>query len=138
MVLFGAMFFSCAKKVVEKPDNLIPKEKMVLILHDLALFNAAKTSYSNSLENYDIEVMEFLYQKYKIDSAQFSQSDLYYASLPLEYQSIYTEVEAQFDDRIKALEADDEKQKDSIANAQQKRRDRIEKLKGDSIPNPVP
>ena len=111
---------------------------MVLILHDLALFDAAQTSYSNSLENYDVEVMEFLYQKYKIDSAQFSQSDLYYASLPLEYQSIYTEVEAKLDDRIKALEAEDEKRKDSIANAQEKRRDSIEKLKGDSKPKPLP
>lgn len=84
---------ACAEEVVKKPDNLIAKEEMVKILHDLALLNAAKSAAAYNFENSGLDIMDYLYETYQIDSAQFAQSDLYYASIPLEYQSIYQEVE---------------------------------------------
>ncbi|WP_108422598.1 DUF4296 domain-containing protein [Flagellimonas amoyensis] len=123
------MVVSCAEKVVEEPDNLIPKEKMVDILHDLAILNATKTTIGAKLDESGIDIMEFLYQKYQIDSTQFSESDLYYASLPLEYQAIYTEVETKLDTRQKAVEEATEKKNDSIRKANEKRSDSIKAAK---------
>ena len=128
-LLVFLMVVSCAEKVVEEPDNLIPKEKMVDILHDLAILNATKTTIGAKLDESGIDIMEFLYKKYQIDSTQFSESDLYYASLPLEYQAIYTEVETRLDKRQKAMEEATEKKNDSIRKANEKRSDSIRSAK---------
>ncbi|WP_418500758.1 DUF4296 domain-containing protein [Flagellimonas sp.] len=128
-LLVFLMVVSCAEKVVEEPDNLIPKKKMVDILHDLAILNATKTTMGAKLDESGIDIMEFLYKKYQIDSTQFSESDLYYASLPLEYQAIYTEVETRLDKRQKAMEEATEKKNDSIRKANEKRSDSIRSAK---------
>lgn len=128
-LLVFLMVVSCAEKVVEEPDNLIPKEKMVDILHDLAILNTTKTTIGAKLDESGIDIMEFLYKKYQIDSTQFSESDLYYASLPLEYQTIYTEVETRLDKRQKAMEEATEKKNDSIRKANEKRSDSIRSAK---------
>lgn len=84
---------SCGKKLMEEPEQLIPREKMVDILYDMALLDAIDNSYPQTLEENDIRVMDFVFEKYGIDSLQFVQSDLYYASIPAEYQKIYEAVE---------------------------------------------
>lgn len=98
------LLFSCAEKQVEKPGNLIAKETMVHILYDLALLNAAESSFSTELQAYKVETMEFLYQKYQIDSVQLVQSDLYYASHPLDYQFIYKTIEKKLKKRKEELQ----------------------------------
>ena len=85
---------SCGKKLMEEPDDLIPRAKMADILYDMALLDAIDNSYPQVLEENDLQTMEFLYDKYGIDSLQFVSSDLYYASVPAEYQKIYEAVEA--------------------------------------------
>ncbi|RUA10373.1 MAG: DUF4296 domain-containing protein [Flavobacteriia bacterium] len=123
MVTF--LIAACAEEVVKKPENLIPKEKMADILHDLAILNAAKSNVSNKFDESGIDIMEFLYHKYDIDSAQFSQSDLYYASVPLEYQSIYEKVEAKLEERTKIMEERSMQKNDSIRKAIQEKNDSI-------------
>ncbi|MEZ4809524.1 MAG: DUF4296 domain-containing protein [Allomuricauda sp.] len=123
------LLWSCAEKIVEKPENLIPKEKMVHILHDLAVLNAAKSSFKSTLDRDGIEVMEFLYKKYQIDSVQFTQSDLYYASVPLEYQSIYEEVDDMLDKRKKAIDEHIRQRYDSIKDTRQSKADSVKALK---------
>ncbi len=128
------MLLACAEKVVDKPKNLIPKDKMIDILHDLALLNATRTTIGARMDDIGIETMEFLYDRYQIDSLQFAQSDLYYASMPLEYQAIYTAVEARLDERVKIIEEAAEKRSDSIRKATEKRQDSINRSKkGDSL-----
>jgi (p)ppGpp synthase/HD superfamily hydrolase len=78
---------------MEEPENLIPREKMSDILYDMALLDAIDNSYPQVLSENDLKVMEFLFKKYGIDSLQFVQSDLYYASVPAAYQKIYEAVE---------------------------------------------
>ncbi len=120
---------------MEKPENLIQKEKMVLILYDLAILNAAKSAYTSSFEDDKIETMEFLYRKYGIDSVQFSQSDLYYASIPLEYQAIYEKVDALLEKKQKMLEEENEQRTDSIRKANEKLEDST-KIKEQAIKDP--
>ena len=116
---------SCAEEVVKKPENLIPKEKMADVLHDLAILNASTSAASSKFEDSGINIMEFLYEKYGIDSVQFSQSDLYYASVPLEYQSIYENVEAKLEERTKMMEERSMQRNDSIRKANEARKDSL-------------
>ncbi len=129
LFFFGVLFLSCGEKVVEEPENLIPKEKMTHILYDLALLNSTKSAFSSDFNKTGIDIMEFLYEKYDIDSVQFAQSDLYYASVPLEYQSMYEDVEGLLEKRSNALEAMTKKRNDSIRKAQTHRKDSIQALK---------
>jgi len=116
---------------LEKPKNLIPKEKMVLILNDLAIVNAAKVTNAKILTQYDIEPTEYIFKKYDIDSIQFVESDRFYASIPEEHEEIYMAVEAK-------LEAEQErltiakKIKDSL-QAEQKKAQRKELIIRDSL-----
>ena len=128
-ILGFVILVSCAEKVVDEPENLIPKEKMTEILHDLAILNAAKSGASRKFKDSGIDVMEFLYAKYDIDSAQFSQSDLYYASIPLEYQSIYKDVEARLSRQKDTLEAIGKRLNDSIREANIKRTDSLKAIR---------
>ena len=133
---YPALFFlgfillvSCAEKVVEEPENLIPKEQMAEILHDLAILNAAKSGASNKFKESGIDVMDFLYTKYCIDSAQLSESDLYYASIPLEYQAIYSEVQARLKVQQDTLETRAKRRNDSVRVANIKRSDSLKAVK---------
>ncbi len=121
-------FSACAEKVVEPPENLIPEEQMVDILHDLALLNATKTSFAYIMEQNDVNTMDFLFGKYQIDSIQWAESNRYYASIPLQYQIIYEQVEAKLEAKRKILEENNQKRNDSARAAQQKRSDSLKNL----------
>nr|WP_297787172.1 DUF4296 domain-containing protein [uncultured Allomuricauda sp.] len=125
------LFVSCAEKVIEEPENLIPKEKMAEILHDLAIMNAAKSSARNKFDESGIDIMDFIYKKYGIDSVQFAESDLYYASVPLEYQSIYESVEAKVKRQKDTLEARGKRRNDSIREANLRKKDSVAGARGE-------
>ncbi|CAZ95361.1 Conserved hypothetical protein [Zobellia galactanivorans] len=110
---------SCNETLLEKPENLIPQEKMVEILQDLAIVNAAKTTNLEVLRENGIEPMDYIFKKYDIDSLQFVESDRYYASLPVEYEKIYKKVETNLEKKSKELE-EQKKLNDSIRVAKEK------------------
>lgn len=85
---------SCSEKLLEKPENLIARDKMVEVLKDLAKVNAAKTTNAAILRDNNIDPMAYIFVKHSIDSIRFVESDKYYASLPIEYESIYRDVES--------------------------------------------
>lgn len=95
---------SCNENLLEKPDDLIPEDKMVAILTDLAVVNAAKSTNMAVLQDLDIEPMDYIFKKYDIDSLQFVESDRYYASLPPEYEEIYKRVESKLEEQAKTME----------------------------------
>ena len=127
--IIGLLLWSCAERVVEPPENLISEDKMVEILHDLAVLNATKTSFKYFLDSNSLQTMDFLFEKYKIDSTQFAQSDRYYASVPLRYQMIYERVEERLEERRKTLEEIKKKRNDSTRSIQQKRTDSLKNIK---------
>ncbi|MBT8182450.1 MAG: DUF4296 domain-containing protein [Eudoraea sp.] len=119
LILTISTLFSCGEEVIEKPINLISKEKMIDILYDLAIINAAKSSGPSVTENTNFEPMEYIYNKYKIDSVQFVTSDLYYASLPLEYEDIYKKLEIRIVKEKERFIKSGERKKDSLIKAKQ-------------------
>ncbi|NNG11032.1 MAG: DUF4296 domain-containing protein [Arenibacter sp.] len=136
VLLVFIMLLSCNEKVVEKPENLIPEEKMISVLYDMAVINAAKNMNQDILLEYDIEPMAYIYSKHGVDSLQFVKSDLYYASNPSEYETIYTAVKDKLEKDEQYME-EHKKKMDSIKAAKERERlglDKKKKAVKDSLP----
>lgn len=83
--------YSCTNTIVEKPKNLIEKDKMIDILYDLSLLDAIKSQNINGgISNKAAD--NYIYKKYKIDSIQLAKSNTYYASDLEEYKKMIEEV----------------------------------------------
>lgn len=93
------LFSSCREEAVEKPDRLIEKEKMVNIMYDLAILEGIKYQNPTSLVTYNINPSQYIYKKYKIDSLQFAQSNVYYASNYTKYKDIFDEIIKRIDNQ---------------------------------------
>lgn len=124
------LFLGCKEETVKKPDHLIDKEVMQNIIYDLSLLEAIKYNEPNTTENYRVNPKEFIYKKYKIDSAQFAQNNVYYASNFEEYKAMYDTVIKRIDSKKAIVDAALKKvaKRDSII-AQKKRTDSIQKAK---------
>jgi len=85
---------------VEKPKNLISKDKMIDVLYDLSLLQAIKTQNISGGINTK-ESNEYIFKKYKIDSVQLAQSNKYYASDMEEYKNIFAAVKAKLEEQTK-------------------------------------
>ncbi len=92
-ILLGltVLFFGCNNNSVEKPKNLIDKDKMVDILYDISLLEAIKSQNINGGITAKME-NDYIYKKYKIDSIQFAKSNKYYASDLEEYKKMFEKV----------------------------------------------
>lgn len=84
-----ALFLSCNKDLVEKPDNLIDKKVMGDIYYDMSILEALKYQNPNSLYTNGINPKTYIFKKYKIDSLQFAKSNAYYAADYREYKKMY-------------------------------------------------
>ena|SRR5690606_5587293 len=83
----------CANNVVEKPDNLIPKDVMVDIYYDISILNGLQSTGADKLESIDLDPDTFLYEKYGIDSIQLAKSSIYYTSNATQQLEMFTRVE---------------------------------------------
>lgn len=99
----------------KKPENLISQDKMVKILHDLNVLNAAKGVNKKVLELNGISPMDYIYSKYEIDSLQFAESNTFYAYDLKIYKSIIERVKAQLEAE-KALYENEDKKEDKDIN----------------------
>lgn len=135
-ILLLIALFSCNENLIEKPDNLIPEDKMVAVLMDLAIVNAAKSTNISVLHDNDIEPMAYVFKKYDIDSLQFVESDNYYASLPKgEYERIYKAVDAELEKKLKVVEEAKEV-RDSLTQVE--RESKTKKADADKVTDSLP
>lgn len=88
---------SCTSNTMyEKPKGLIPKDTMVYLLTDLFIAASArqeKNIYLKRRENY----LPLVYQKFKIDSLRFYESNIYYTSKIEVYDEILKAVKRNVD-----------------------------------------
>jgi hypothetical protein len=120
LIIALLLLVSCQKNGIgkpKKPDNLIPKNKMVEIIYDMSLITVAKGVNKRLLEENGLNPEEYVYNKYNIDSIQFVESNNYYAYHLEDYNNIYSQVK----DRLtkeKAMYNDlimrEKKEKDSL------------------------
>lgn len=97
MAILGlGMLPSCQAQQDERPDNLIPEDRMVDILTEV---HKAETRVSRlglrSLDSSNIAYKHLerqIFQKFKVDTAAYTKSYVYYSSHPREMESIYKQV----------------------------------------------
>lgn len=90
LVLFLSV--SCKKELVKEPKRLIEKDKMIDIMYDLSLLEAMKYQNPFSLDSVNSDPKSFVLKKYKVDSLQFAQSNIYYAADYNTYKEMYDEI----------------------------------------------
>ena len=125
-VLLILISVSCQDlKKTEKPENLIPEAKMVEVLTELSLVNAARNYNKQKLESTGIKPEEYVYEKFNIDSLQFERSNDYYTEQYDQYERIYDSVKV----RLQVIKA----RLDSIREVEVKIEDSIKLARKDSI-----
>jgi hypothetical protein len=87
----------CKKELVKTPNHLIEKDKMVNIMYDLSLLDAMKVQSPTLLDSFKNNSNEYIFKKYKIDSLQFAQSNIYYAADYKGYQKMFEQIKARLD-----------------------------------------
>ena len=104
VVIFGVFaVLACNSTTVDKPDNLIEKDKMISILYDISVLEAVKTQSINGGISSKASA-EYIYKKYKIDSLQLVKSTKYYASNIEEYKKMVDEVKDKLAIETKKIE----------------------------------
>jgi hypothetical protein len=103
-------FFIGCQGTIEKPDNLIPEDKMIEILYDFAILEGVKSD--GTLNQNELNSDEFIYKKYKVDSLQLAKSNEYYSSDVEQYSKMYQKVYDKID--LESKQAEDELKKKGI------------------------
>ncbi len=92
--IIGAFFLliSCTGNTIyKKPKNLIPKDTMIALLTDMHIASTSRL-IKNKQKQKDVNYMFVLYEKYKIDSVRFHNSNIYYTSKIDEYGDLLKEI----------------------------------------------
>lgn len=113
ILLIGLIVMTCGKNDrPPKPSNLIPKEEMANILFDLYVINAAKGVNRKVLEARNLVPESYVLTKYAIDSAQFAESNNYWAFNTEDYNGIVETVKSKLASKKKVLEDLQKKEQD--------------------------
>jgi Domain of unknown function (DUF4296) len=132
------LMISCKEQTVKKPDILIEKDVMIDIMYDLSLLEAMRFQTVKPLEKYNLNPSHYIYKKYKIDSVQFVQNNMYYAADYKEYKKMNEEINARLDKNKIVLEALIKKQKskavalEKLKSKRKKQSDSLAKIKNNS------
>lgn len=93
LLSLGIFFMGCQDiKYPERPKDLIPEDKMVEVLIDVHLFNAAKSVNRLPLQQTGMTPHQFIYEKHAIDSIQYENSNAYYGADLNKYERIHNSV----------------------------------------------
>lgn len=136
IIVFCLLVMACdSSGKIEKPDNLIPEEKMSNILYDLYIINAAKGINRKLLEKNGFVPETYVLTKYSIDSTQFADSNKYYAYKTEAYKVIVEEVKARLEKEKEEYEELRKKEslttktkRDSIKKQGNKEKDSIKRV----------
>lgn len=89
-VFFG--LFACSENPVKPPKKLLDEKTMENILYDIAILQAANSNAPEILQANKIEAKDYIYKKYKIDSATYHQNNRYYAAEVNNYKHMHKRI----------------------------------------------
>ncbi|SNR14054.1 DUF4296 domain-containing protein [Tenacibaculum jejuense] len=135
-ILCISLCLACTGNTIYKePKNLIPRDSMVALLTDMHIAAAAKP-VKNLDQKRDLNYMQLVYDKYKIDSLRFEQSNIYYTSKIDEYDKLLKDIRRNIE-VIASTHQLEKNKRDSIKKSKAKRLDSINakkiKAKKDSL-----
>ncbi|PIF31633.1 uncharacterized protein DUF4296 [Flavobacterium sp. 9] len=117
LVLFLSV--SCKKELVKQPAKLIERGKMIDIMYDLSLLEAIKYQNPMSVDSNETNPTKFIFQKYKVDSLQFAQNNMYYAADYERYKDMFDEISKRL--------AKNQRATDSLVKIDEKKEAKIKK-----------
>ena len=101
LLLSFVFLSSCTSNTIfKKPQDLIPRDTMSLLIQDMMIASSAKF-IKNVNKQKKINYMSFVYDKYKIDSVRFQNSNFYYISKIDLYEEIITDAKVKLEDKKK-------------------------------------
>lgn len=109
---------------MDRPKDLIPRDKMVDVLVEVSLLQAARNYNKTLLEEKGIDPEDYIWEKYDIDSLQFAQSSQYYAENYRQYEQIY--------DRAKEKLEEYRTHYDSLGQIERRERDSLRNIGEDA------
>ena len=124
VILFLAiltLFFSCKENVVKKPKRLIEKDVMVDIMYDISILDAIRYQNPSSIDSFKINAKDFIFKKYKVDSLQFINSNIYYSSDYEGYKIMFDQVVKRIDNQKTVA--------DSLIKLEEKKLKKVKKIK---------
>ena len=91
------LLWGCGESWVEKPEKLIPENKMVDMLVDLHLADAMYQIKDNRLADRKMKIKseDFYYsvlEKHHVPDSVFEKSIIYYSCFPKDFEKIYASV----------------------------------------------
>lgn len=99
-------FFGCQNvQQPEKPKNLIPKDKMVDILTESYMTNAARSVNNQFIIESGVNLDSLVYKNFGVDSLQFAKSNAYYAADINSYLEIVENVKSRLTAMQKELDS---------------------------------
>ena len=125
IIALSFVLFSCGNKELEKPEKLIDQETMEKIIYDLAMLQAIKGHDATLLPKNSINPKTYIYQKYKVDSTQFAESNAYYSSDITLYKTMFDNVIEKMSLDKKVIDA---KVRKEFETKQKRKLDSIKKL----------
>jgi len=91
-LLFLFTIISCEKIIVSKPEKYLDETTLTNILYDLALLEAIQAVNPPEYDVSRIRPLDFVYEKYSIDSTVLYQNNAYYAANPEHYAQIHQKI----------------------------------------------
>ncbi|WP_272022228.1 DUF4296 domain-containing protein [Olleya namhaensis] len=128
IVLFFVSCYGVQKP--EKPANLLSEDKMVDVLLDLTIMSSAKGINKRELENRGIVPDTFIYNKHKIDSAQFANSNNYYAYDIEKYNEMYVTVKKRLEVLRTSYKAEQKIKEDKLKKEKKKFKKKLQAPSG--------
>jgi len=100
-----------------KPEKLIPRDKMIQLLTDIAFVRSAKSSYKKVFEIEKLDPEAYILKKHKIDSVVFAENNLWYSGQLDRYEDIFNKVKVNIEEK-KTIFEKLKKEEDSIKRIQ--------------------
>ena len=120
LLLFIFLISCTSNTIFEKPKDLIPRDTMSLLIQDMMIASSAKFVKNKNKEK-KINYMSFVYDKYKIDSLRFQNSNFYYISKIDLYEEIITDAKVKLEKK-KKFYSNLKKTQDSIKKNKRKKK----------------
>ena len=92
LLVFVFGFFACTENPVKRPKKLLDEATMENILFDVAVLQAANINAPDILQANKIDAKDYIYKKYKIDSATYHQNNRYYAAEVNNYKHMHKRI----------------------------------------------
>ena len=118
-IVLITLTISCKQET--KPNHLIEKEMMVNIMYDLSILQALRYQNPTSIDSFQINARDFVGKKYRIDSLQFAQSNVYYSTNNEQYKEMFNQVVGRINKEKAAA--------DSLLKVEIKQKSKINKTK---------